>query len=258
MRQVDPTHPVTALPDLLNRAHIHGFFVIESLIDESTCDQLAARLREYASGARPPATGMLLQQEPMVARGGEHCPGGEGARKIDGLYQDELFRRLIKDQSITSLLQPLLGAEMRLYRATALMKPAGVGSEKGMHQDGPYWPIAPMSMWSCWIPLDDATPENGCLVVVPGSHLDGPRAHHETQDDFVVDPDTLDRSMFVPVRLHRGSAICFHSLLLHGSAANTSDVPRRAVTISYMGEAHRHTGTTSVPIYPVVAGSSSR
>lgn len=240
--------------DRADRARSDGYFVVDSIVDYDRCGELAARLHEYASGERRPAAAMVLQQEPVVARTGDHRPGGVDVRKIDGLYNDELFRQLIENELIASQLQPLLGPDLRLYRATALMKPPAVGSAKGLHQDAPYWPIEPMSMWSCWVALDDATLGNGCLVVLPGSHLGGPLPHHETQDDFVIDEGTVDESTLVPVPVPRGSALCFHSLLVHGSAANTSEVPRRAVTISYMGAAHRHTGPEQT--FPVVAGEA--
>jgi len=255
-----PTQAETASvgDDLGARAHADGCFMIEPLIDERRCGLLAERLQEYAGAVRQTPQGMTLQQEPAVTRTGETLPAGRDVRKIDGLYHDEIFRSLIEDDKITTPLRLLLGSELRLYRATALMKPASVGSAKGLHQDAPYWPIEPMSMWSCWIPLDDATVANGCLTVIPGSHLDGPLAHHATDDDFVVGRDAYDANQVVAVPAERGSGIFFHSLLLHGSAANTSGLPRRAVTLSYMGSHHRCTDRAPLRRFPLIAPASTR
>jgi phytanoyl-CoA hydroxylase len=227
-----------------------GFFLVEDLLDEAECGGLAARLHDYASGSRALPDGVSLQREPDVVRSGlETEPGGD-VRKVSGLYGDDLFRRLISHPSVVARMHALLGAPLHLFRADALMKPAAVGSQKGVHQDSPYWPIAPMSLWSCWVPFDDATTENGCLVVAPGSHRAGPAPHVSTQDDFVIPTEHYDHAGLVDVPMRRGTGLFFHSLLIHGSAANTSGLPRRAVTMSYFGPEHRYAGEGDAPAYP--------
>ncbi len=233
-------------------AQRNGYFLVEDVVSEADCARFGSRLDEYASGSRPPAAGIQLQREPALERSGEVRPGGGDIRKVDGLFHDDLLRKLITSEPVLGRIHELVGTPARLFRATALMKPAAVGSEKGQHQDSPYWPIEPMSLWSCWVPFDDATLENGCLTVIPGSHLGGARPHVRTQDDFVVPTDHYDPAALVPVEMRRGTGLFFHSLLLHGSAANTSGTPRRAVTMSYMGPGHQHTGEPPAPDYPVV------
>jgi phytanoyl-CoA hydroxylase len=202
-------------------------------------------LQHYARGGALPG-GVQLQREPALE--GERYENGGDIRKISGLYGDELFRSLIQRADITKRIGTLIGPELRLFRADALMKPSGVGSEKGAHQDSPYWPIQPMSLWSCWIPFDDATIENGCMMVIPGSHLGGPQRHVH-KDDYVIPAEDLDLQ---PVPMARGTGLFFHSLLIHATAANTSAQPRRAVTMSYMGAEHQYTGDGTAPDYPLV------
>ncbi|MGW0229922.1 phytanoyl-CoA dioxygenase family protein [Actinopolymorpha singaporensis] len=229
-----------------------GFFLVEGLVGADDCARYAARLSEYAGGRLAAPDGIRLQREPALDRSGEVRPDGGDIRKVDGLFHDELLHGLITSEKVLRFVRSLVGGPPRLFRATALMKPAAVGSEKGQHQDSPYWPIEPMSLWSCWIPFDDATMDNGCLTVIPGSHRHGALPHVQTRDDFVVPAEHYDPSALVPVPMRRGSALFFHSLLLHGSAANTSGNPRRAVTMSYLGPGHRYTGTPPAPEYPVV------
>jgi ectoine hydroxylase-related dioxygenase (phytanoyl-CoA dioxygenase family) len=119
-----------------------------------------------------------------------------------------------------------------MFRNTLLLKPPEVGSPKGWHQDSPYWPIEPMNLCSCWFPLDDATPENGCMVVMPGWHTKGAFAHERTQDDFVIEDGVLDMSLAVTVPMKAGSGLFFHSLLPHFTAPNQSDKWRRAIALS--------------------------
>ncbi|MBE1607366.1 ectoine hydroxylase-related dioxygenase (phytanoyl-CoA dioxygenase family) [Actinopolymorpha pittospori] len=236
---------------LRDRAEHDGFFLVENLLSADECARYAERLDEYASGARPAGEGISIQREPELERAGQVRAGGGDIRKIDGLFHDDLLRTLISSEPVLGHMHDLVGAPAQLFRASALMKPAAVGSEKGQHQDSPYWPIAPMSLWSCWVPFDDATLDNGCLTVVPGSHHGGALPHVRTQDDYIVPTDHYDPAALVPVPMRRGTGLFFHSLLLHGSAANTSGNPRRAVTMSYLGPRHDYTGTPPTPDYPV-------
>ena len=236
------------------RAHHDGFFLVEGLVPPAECEGFAGRLQEYAAKTRTVPEGVSLHREPALERSGRSEGGatGDDIRKVSGLFHDDLFRQLISREDVLAHIRALVGSPPRLFRADALMKPAAVGSAKGVHQDSPYWPIEPMSLWSCWIPFDDATLDNGCLVVVPGSHRDGPAPHASTEDDYVIPAEHYSPDQLVPVPMKQGTAIFFHSLLVHGSAANTSGTPRRAVTMSYLGPDHGYTGDAAEPAYPVV------
>jgi ectoine hydroxylase-related dioxygenase (phytanoyl-CoA dioxygenase family) len=59
--------------------------------------------------------------------------------------------------NIVGIIEQLLGPDLKMFRNALLLKPPRVGSQKGMHQDSPYWPIQPMELCSCWFALDDAT-----------------------------------------------------------------------------------------------------
>jgi ectoine hydroxylase-related dioxygenase (phytanoyl-CoA dioxygenase family) len=135
------------------------------------------------------------------------------------------------------------------------MKPAGVGSAKGMHQDSPYWPIEPMALWSCWMPFDSSLPENGCMTAIPASHQRGPLPHVRTQDDYIVPEEHYDLTAVVPIPMQPGSGLFFHSLLLHGTAENRSALPRRAITMSYMATEYRYTGKPPHPAYLRISGT---
>ena len=52
------------------------------------------------------------------------------------------------------------------------------------HQDGQYWPIRPLATCTAWLALDDATPENGCLRVLPWSHLQS--IEHQRVGDSII------------------------------------------------------------------------
>ena len=54
------------------------------------------------------------------------------------------------------------------------------------HQDNGYTFVEPQAYLTCWIALTDATPENGCVMVMPGAHREGTLAHREHTDRLRV------------------------------------------------------------------------
>ncbi len=234
-----------------------GYLLVEDLVDVEEVVALRERVREYTHDARPTTT-LTIQIEPRVQRGELRVQHpGDGIRKIDGLVQgDDLFRKLGLHPNIVNILEQILGPDIKLFRNTLLLKPPEVGSQKGWHQDSPYWPIEPMELCSCWFPLDDATLENGCMVVMPGQHRRGPLPHVSVTDDYVIAPDCLDTSEGLAVPMRAGSGLFFHSLLPHYTAPNRSTKWRRAIALSYMSARSRYTGEGEGPEYFPVRGRS--
>src|SRR5580704_3589597 len=85
------------------------------------------------------------------------------------------FRKLIHHPVIARTIAALIGtAEVRLWHDQIQYKPASTGGVNMWHQDAPYWPtITPMTQVTAWIALDDVDLDNGCMSMVPGSHLWG-------------------------------------------------------------------------------------
>jgi ectoine hydroxylase-related dioxygenase (phytanoyl-CoA dioxygenase family) len=234
-----------------------GFLVMEDLVTREELDALRGRLREYTHGGRP-ADRLKIQIEPRVQRGEMTVAHpGDGIRKIDGLVQgDDLFQGLGLHPNIVSILEQILGPDIKMFRNSLLCKPPGVGSQKGMHQDSPYWPIAPMELCSCWFTLDDATLENGCMAVLPGWHRKGPLPHIHVTDDYVIDPAYYSEDEMVHRPMRAGGGLFFHSLLPHYTAPNRTATWRRAIALSYMSARSRYTGEGESPVYFPVRGQT--
>lgn len=164
------------------------------------------------------------------------------------------YRKLLFHPSIVEAISQLTGSDtLQIWHDQLLYKPAGYGAATPWHQDAPLWPIIrPMTPVSAWIAIDDATLENGCMWMVPGSHRWGNRIEYlRTQnqlllvDDFgnlqgFSPPDDAEITVVkaLPRPVLRGEVSFHHSLTWHGSPKNSSDRPRRAIAIHYMtGEA---------------------
>jgi ectoine hydroxylase-related dioxygenase (phytanoyl-CoA dioxygenase family) len=238
-----------------HQAEEDGFVLLEDILSPQQCQAYLARLSDYAHGQRDLPAGLAIQREPRVVRGEVAATPGDDVRKISGVAQgDDLFRALVLHHTIVQIMQELIGPNLKLFRADVLMKPASVGSAKGMHQDAPYWPIEPMALWSCWMPFEPATLENGCILAIPGSHRRGALPHVHTTDDYVIPDGQYDAAQAIALPMRPGSGLFFHSLLLHGTAENLSSQSRRAITMSYMAAESRYTGESPQPEYLRIVG----
>ncbi len=137
----------------------------------------------------------------------------------------------------------LLGDKsVRFWHDQLFCKPAGHGGVVAWHQDYSYWiRTVPMQHLTCWIGLDDATTENGCLNYVPGSHRWGLLERLELGGEMDALFDQLSDEQQaqikpVPMELKKGHACFHHPLMIHGSFANKSDRSRRALVLNVFAD----------------------
>jgi Phytanoyl-CoA dioxygenase (PhyH) len=137
------------------------------------------------------------------------------------------------------LAEQVIGPDLILWGTTVFCKPPVEGLEVPWHQDGQYWPIRPRATVTLWIALDDATPENGCMRVIPGSHRMGEFGHEVSdREDLVLnnvlsDP-RLDVGAARDVALEAGQLSLHDVGIVHGSQPNRSGRRRAGFAIRYM------------------------
>lgn len=152
----------------------------------------------------------------------------------------EPFKELISHPTICEEMAQLTGADaLRIWHDQIQYKPAARGGVNMWHQDAPLWPIiAPMTEVTAWVALDDVDVDNGCMSMVPGSHLWGDHMDHlRTWKDFERDVPASFEGHAVSVRrcpVRKGEVHFHHALTWHGSHANTSGRPRRAIALHFM------------------------
>jgi ectoine hydroxylase-related dioxygenase (phytanoyl-CoA dioxygenase family) len=188
--------------------------------DEILADQRALRLR-YDAGAAGGTSGV-----------------------IDQIFLPERQRPELRETSYLAnaqrLASELLGVDRSEVHYGGLMmiyKPAGDGRDVPWHQDEVYWefPAQRCHSLSVWMPLDEVTPESGCMQFLPGSHqLDVLRYREPPGEPLVLD-QPVDVSRAVACPLAPGGATFHHCRTLHYTAPNTSARPRRAFTTIFHG-----------------------
>ena len=149
------------------------------------------------------------------------------------------FHDLLWHPAFTIPAFQLLGGGVRFWHDQLFCKPARHGGVVAWHQDYSYWTrTRPMAHLTCWIGLDDATRDNGCVHYLPGSHrwpllpITGLAGDMEAIRAVLTADQFAQFERPVAIELRRGEATFHHPLMVHGSFANSTERPRRATVIN--------------------------
>lgn len=205
-----------------------GFIILDSLLDAEEVDLLHKIARAD------------LQMKQDVASRADGEGGAIDLVVRNDVEPETIYGAIVASESLVDAVETVLGDEVYHYHHKMILKEPKVGGAWAWHQDYGYWYnngcLSP-DMASCLIAVDKATKENGCLQVVPGSHQLGRINHGEVGEQTGADPERVtaivERMPIQYVELDPGSAVLFHSNLLHRSDQNRSDNPRWAFICCY-------------------------
>ena len=153
---------------------------------------------------------------------------------------DDLYGMFSRSPRIVDRMEQILGGEVYHYHTKMMLKEPRVGGAWEWHQDYGYWYhngcLYPL-LASCLIAVDKATPANGCLQVLKGSHQMGRIEHGKSGDQTGAEMEIVnaarERLELVYVEANPGDALFFHCNLLHRSDQNTSPDPRWSLICCY-------------------------
>jgi len=179
------------------------------------------------------------------------------ADKIAGIYEDHgaeakgllgsnahfifpaLFD-LVCNPAILDQVEAVLGPDILCWSAAFFSKPAADASFVSWHQDLTYWGLAPADIVTAWVAVTPSTRKSGCMRVLPGSHGQGQLGHSDTfapgnllSRGQVLDV-AVDEDEAVDLVLQPGEMSLHDVLIVHGSEANRSDLPRHGFAIRYI------------------------
>ena len=148
------------------------------------------------------------------------------------------FKGLKCAQGALSIATQLLGPGTESQGDHAILKPAGRGAATPWHQDESYWnPTLSYNALSVWMPLQEATLENGCMHFIPGSHRFEVLPHHPINHDPRVHGlevnEPVDERLAVACPLVAGGATFHLARTLHYAGENRTAMPRRAYIMMF-------------------------
>ncbi|HZC25588.1 MAG TPA: phytanoyl-CoA dioxygenase family protein [Actinopolymorphaceae bacterium] len=152
-------------------------------------------------------------------------------------YAPELLRLAARDRAL-AVARELLGPDAERMGDHAIRKPPQHGAATPWHQDEAYWdPALSYDSVSIWMPLQEATVENGCMQFVAGSHREDVLPHRRISDDPAIEALEYDGDvsalLVTACPLPPGGATVHSSRMLHYTGPNLSAQPRRAYIMGF-------------------------
>lgn len=217
------------------------------------------------------STRLELAQQAAYGERGYHCPlrafGAEEAATLQAkfmqywqqnqaqletllprergsyLIETHLFLRwvyeLVAHPRILDAVESVLGPNVLAWSSQWFPKFPHDRTFVSWHQDATYWGLSPPNVTTAWVALSPSTVANGCVRVIPGSHLE-----LLPQRETYAASNMLSRGQEIAVEVDEGKAVDFvlspgefslhHIGIVHGSRANESDVPRIGLAIRYI------------------------
>lgn len=239
----------------------NGYVILGSLLSGNELSGLKRRAEDLMMG-RVTVPGVMFQRDGEGEEYGKLEKRTEGPtehslnyRRIDELHNDPLYLSYMQHPVFRQITRHYIGEDISIFRSMFMNKPANGGTELPWHQDvGAGWGLDTTPQTTVWTALDDATVESGCMQIVPGSHKLGIlNDRHFPSEEDQAKHCTPDKVMDLEVRA--GEAVLINNLMLHRSGVNTTDGPRRALSVAYMDAATRNTKTGDH--FPIIFGENA-
>ncbi|HCR18488.1 MAG TPA: hypothetical protein DIU35_13490 [Candidatus Latescibacteria bacterium] len=218
--------------------HEQGYLVVDNVLSEEEIEGAKSGIESLIDGKNPNYKGVQIEGKwrgQDLTREQRHS----SVRKLAAFVEhDTRLKHISEHSKILSLLTTLMGEPPLMFQDMALLKPPQ-GREKPWHQDCAYFnmPLGSLVI-GVWIALDEATAENGCLHIIPGSHKEGPMLHFNCRDWQICDTDVeVKRDVMVP--LEPGGCLFWNGMTHHGSPTNLSGNRRRALQFHYKPESSK-------------------
>ncbi len=222
------------MSQLAERYAADGFLIVPDLVSPAEIDLLRRDCADIARGRYPHP-----QLTPLPA----DLTDDQVQRRFLCIHQPHrvspVITDFIKHPAIVDVLTQVIGPDVKCMQSMLFVKPPAFQGQ-AWHQDEIYIPTRDRSLCGAWIAMDDATQENGCLWVIPGSQKNGylyPQRPHGNPDEFDISEESwgFEDSGAVPVEVPAGGVVFFNGYLLHRSLKNRSESNyRRALVNHYM------------------------
>ena len=173
------------------------------------------------------------------------------------MRDDAFWVRFALDQRLLNIAELFIGPNIACFTSHYICKPPYDGQAVLWHQDGAYWKLQPMNAVTLWVAVDESTPQNGCLRIIPGTHtlpLQKIVLRNEIPNmlSSAVDYNQFDESEAVDIILEPGDVSVHHPHVIHGSEANTSSKRRCGLDIGFMSTS-TSISNEGLYLYPILA-----
>ena len=210
--------------------HENGYLGVANVLSDEEISDLRRVTAEFVEKSR----GVTEHTNIFDLEPG-HTPESPRVRRIKSpAAHHTVYDQTLRHEGILDIVEQLIGPGLRYNGHKLNMKYPEFGSPVEWHQDWAFYPHTNDDLLAVGVAIDDMTVENGCLMVIPGSHK-GPTCDHHQNGVFigaVTDPN-FKTDNAAQVEVPAGGISIHHVRTLHGSYPNTSRNPRRLLLLQY-------------------------
>jgi phytanoyl-CoA hydroxylase len=220
--------------ETIERYQRDGVIVVQGLLD----DLMRQRMKQVLAGLIERSRGISTHDDVFDLEP-SHTAAEPRVRRIKKPHLvDPVFDEFARSPRLLAVLSALLGPSgVRLHGSKLNLKAPAYGSPVEWHQDWAFYPHTNDDVLAVGVLLDDATDENGPLLVLPGSHRGPTYDHHGSDGHFcgAMDPlrDRLDFGTALALTAPAGSCSFHHVRAVHGSAQNRSTRSRNLLLYEF-------------------------
>jgi ectoine hydroxylase-related dioxygenase (phytanoyl-CoA dioxygenase family) len=210
-----------------------GYLLAENAVSGAQLRRLQDSVDEWVEESRAhdaPFGEPTVDGRPRFDMGEEHCAERPALRRINNPSEiSPYFEDVMRNSPMVDMVADLIGPNVKFHHCKINLKLPGSHTVVGYHQDFGYTPHTNDDIVTALLMLGDVSKENGCLMVVPGSHR-GPLFTLFDGGTFTgfLDPEQERelKKQEVAVTGKAGDVCLMHTRIVHGSIANRSDWPR--------------------------------
>nr|XP_011441346.2 phytanoyl-CoA dioxygenase, peroxisomal [Crassostrea gigas] len=219
----------------------NGYIVIRNLVPKEKLDVYRERFEQICR-REVEIPGLTIMRDVAIARS-EFVPGEQAVTKLQEFQNDDILFGYCELPEIIKYVQTFTGKEVKAMHTMLINKPPDPGkktSRHPLHQDLHYFPFRPADRVVCsWTAMQKVNRENGCLVVLPGTHKGELLQHDYPEWEGGVNKmyhgvrDFDPNAPRVHLPMDTGDTVFFHPLLIHGSGMNKTKGFRKSISCHY-------------------------
>jgi phytanoyl-CoA hydroxylase len=216
-----------------------GHITVRGLAPIETVQRMLVLAREQLEVQAPPLEYEADLQYPG-APASRDAPGGRTVRRLLQAYaRHPVFREWATSDALRQRLAALLGASVQLSQAhhnCIMTKGPRYSSVTGWHQDIRYWAFERPELVSVWLALGREHRENGCLLLLPGTHRVAFAADRLDADKFLRPELEQNRALLateIAAELEPGDVLFFHCRLFHAAGSNRTQSTKYSLVYTY-------------------------
>ena len=207
-----------------------GWITVENVLSAAELDALRRTTDEFVERSRAiDENDAIFDLEP------DHSPDNPRLRRIKSpIEHHPVYDQTLRHDGILDIVEQLIGPGVRTNGNKLNMKASSDGAAVEWHQDWAFYPHTNDDLLAVGVAIDDMTPQNGCMLMAPGSHKGALVSHHEggVFVGAVSEPDFKPTAVEECV-VGAGGISIHHVRTLHASAPNHSAHPRRLLLFQY-------------------------